>query len=547
MLEKLEELIQEREVIENIITLRRTRHAEQMEELKADYADKISNKTGALIMNDSLVKELDEKFENGIQEEFGKRTEIIDLKIEIANKEQEVENQSKLVADKKKEIEKAENEIEHEIIRQYFSKEGLSEQPIDRSHIEELKVELEALESKLGDLEKQKDELYAKLEVLEPTQKEEKVEEPVAEQAQKEQVAEEPAQEEPVAEEPAQEEPVVEEPAQEEPVAEEPTQEEPVAEESAQEEPAEQKTVAPKTATPKVTEQKTPAPSQPTAGKTEPVKPAAPVQKTSETKQPTVEQPKTLIPLHRIDIDINKDGSQIVVARRKGWYADKSERPYISERLELSNTEGLEEITKNKPAGDKYVIREVLRAIEQGKLTQEEGKEQVKLYTRILQSENEAEVVEIKKAMKLNLQYDLRGMRTSGLSKEDRKELEANAKMARDLALGEVEAPLYTRVKWAIQDFAGKPGEWLTNIKNKAKNLLPKRNKTEQLEAGREEPKTEEPTRKPGELSEEEKKVQQEVARTVAEVAAEKAQQPAKVDNEMSETISAQIDEAGDR
>lgn len=543
MLEKLEELIQEREVIENIITLRRTRHAEQMEELKADYADQISNRTGALVMTDALVKELDEKFENGIQEEFGKRIETVDLKIEIANKEREVEDQSKLVADKKKEIQKAENEIEHEIIRQYFSKEGLSEQPIDRSHIDALKVELEALESKLGELEKQKDELYAKLEILEPTKKEEPVAE---EQTQEEPVTEEPAKEQPAQEQPAAEEPVAEQPTAEEPVA----AEEPVQEQSTQEQPTAEE---PKVIVPPVTN---PVVDKTSQGASRPATPKVveTVQKQPSTEQPKqaepkVDKPKEIIPLKRISIDIDKDGSQISIARRREGFAAVNERPYISDRLELSNTEGLAEIAKAKPTGDKYVIREVLRAIEEGKLSQEEGKEQVKLYAKILQSENEAEIEELKKELKLDLRYDLRGLSQSGLSREERKELESNAKQARDLEIAEVEAPWYTKAKWAVQDFASKHGidKWLTNVKNKAKNLLPKGKKTEQLEAGHEEPKAEEPAKKPGELSAEEKKVQQEVAKTVAEVSAAQAQQPAVVDSKMSGEISSQIEDAGDR
>ena len=177
MLEKLEELKQEKETIENIIKLRRIRHAEQIEEIKADYANKISDKTGTLVLTDEFIKELNEKFENGLEQEFGKQTKIVDLKIEIANKEKEIQEQSKIVADKKKEIEDAENEINHEVIKQYFSKEGLYEQPMDRSHIEALKLELETLQNKLNGLEQEKDELYVKLEALEPSNKKEKTEE----------------------------------------------------------------------------------------------------------------------------------------------------------------------------------------------------------------------------------------------------------------------------------------------------------------------------------------------------------------------------------
>ena len=71
--------------------------------------------------------------------------------------------------------------------------------------------------------------------------------------------------------------------------------------------------------------------------------------------------------------------------------------------------------------------------------------------------------------MKINLYYNLKGMRKSGLTREERKELEINAKQARDLEIGYVEAPWYIQAKWSLQDFSEKIG--MNKLPSKLKGI----------------------------------------------------------------------------
>ena len=476
MLKNLEDLKQEKQVVENIIKLRRDRHAEQMEELKSDYADKTWQATGSVVMTDTYIKELDEKFEKGLTEEFGQQLESIDtkmqmeadnLKLQIAK---EIEEKEKLVEDKKVELENAQNEINHQVMMQYFSKEGLSEQPIDRTHVEELKIEIEKLSTELEGLGKQKEEIYARLEELglNKEQKEKQNEEKTVEKSEQEEELPKPEEEKEELPEIEEEFPMPEE-YKEQPIV--ISGEENVVEETV-------------------------------AEKTEPEQPKTTVSAAQSFVNRINRNIYSRSELKQIRIDINREGSKFEISRESG----KPE----TERRPLFDKIGLDKV---KGSGDKYVLRELALAVEKGYLSIEEAKEQINLYQEIISNPNE----DLKKQMKLDLHYNLKGLRKADISKEEIKEIENNAKQAKDLGIAEVEAPWYTKAKWFAKDA-------YKNVKPWAQKRLPKGKEAEQLPEGKVESKKEEQAKKPGELTAEEKVAQQEVAKEIAETFKENEQ-----------------------
>lgn len=225
-----------------------------------------------------------------------------------------------------------------------------------------------------------------------------------------------------------------------------------------------------------------------------------------ETKATDLD-PKTKIPLYKIAIEIDKDGSKLAISRRQeNKY--RVEKTYESEKTPLTDMKGLNEIIKSKQIGDQYIIREIKMAVSKGKLTTEEGKNKLEIYAKLLETKDKKEREKLQKDFGINIKYDLRRMRKSGLTREERKELEANAKQARDCGIAKVKAPLLTKAKWTAQDFGN-------SIKKGMQKLLPAKEKVQELPATTNQAKSE-TVRKPGELSAEEMRKQQEAQQAVA-------------------------------
>lgn len=222
--------------------------------------------------------------------------------------------------------------------------------------------------------------------------------------------------------------------------------------------------------------------------------------------------PKTKIPLYKIAIEIDKDGSKLAISRRQE-NKFTVEKTYEAEKKPLTDMKGLNEIIKSKQIGDKYIIREIKMAVSKGKLTPEEGKNKLEIYAKLLETKDKEEREKLEKDFGINIKYDLRGMRKSGLTREERKELEANAKQARDCGIAKVKAPLLTKAKWVAQDVGN-------SFKKGMQKLLPAKEKVQELPETTAQAKGE-TTRKPGELSAEETRKQQEAQQTVAARATE--------------------------
>lgn len=172
--------------------------------------------------------------------------------------------------------------------------------------------------------------------------------------------------------------------------------------------------------------------------------------------------------LNRLHIIINVTGSQVDIYRGKGtateidWANDHKDdgiTPLDAEISEKIKPIGkLKEIYENAlEIGDKFVAREILKAAYDKRISGEEAMKQLQTYINVLKGEETTpEAIE-----QLNIAYDLRGIRKSGLDKEKRKELKQNAKKIRDLSknginIGTVKAPWYTKLKWSLQDRFGR-------------------------------------------------------------------------------------------
>jgi len=445
MLKTMEELENEKKVIENTIQLRRERHAEQMEEIKADYAEKISEKTGALVLTDRYIKELEENFEKGLSEEFDKPLEIIDIKMQIVNKEKEIEEQNKLIADKKAEIENAENEIDHEVITQYFSKEGLSEQPIDRSHVEEMKKELEELNKELGKLDEENKDLYIHLEKLEPTDKSLKAEKQEVEEKDKKQ------EEKQVDTNKENEEKVVEESKTEEKEASEAETEKVEDEENIQK--TTKRTIKQPTRTPKAETVNTVATVKKAENsKTEPAKTTETKTTSRRKKMPKLENVKISLTKNGSKLDIKREGEKVKEGENNLWYHDEPELT-DSEIKKLNKfMKDNRELLNQANVGHKAVVQEIVLALLRNNLTEEETKQQISNYAGLVNGTIK------KEEAKINLFYDLRGLVTAGVPQEERKIMIEKAKQAKDAGIAEVKTGFFLGAKWKIQDFTNKLG-----------------------------------------------------------------------------------------
>lgn len=132
----------------------------------------------------------------------------------------------------------------------------------------------------------------------------------------------------------------------------------------------------------------------------------------------------------------------------KRFISEKCEDPSLSQSL----LETLSEKSK-LPGEDKFVTREILSAMEQGRISPEEAYEQINIYKDLLNPEKQTST----ETSKFNILYDLRGLGKSGLSKQEKKEIKKNAKIAKDLGIAKVEGRL-TKIGWWIQDKAKKYG-----------------------------------------------------------------------------------------
>ena len=216
--------------------------------------------------------------------------------------------------------------------------------------------------------------------------------------------------------------------------------------------PTQEKAQAPKLAEPA---QKTPQ-SAPT--------PKAAVQQPTE-KMPILQQPEKksdeaksnkLSPeqIRWTSIFVGKNGSAMEIETSAQSDIIKREYTALTKKLQYVNTDGIdtEMIDKARKIGDPMIVREILC---NDKLSSEAKKGLLHYYTKMIQLRKEDPDADIEKyARVLDLQYDVRGLRKSGLSKKDQQKVLRKAKEAKDLGIAEVKTNWWTAAKWAVEDFA---------------------------------------------------------------------------------------------
>ena len=246
---EIQNLINEKNVLNNTIRLRRERHNQEMERLRQEYFfyDNSRNiyRSNSVLNNE--VEAQNRAFEEGLNQEFGQELQARNDKLNA-----ERERLTELLASKTQEY--------NNLITRSFRIPAYMQAPMVfpeglQKEIEEIQSDLKAINESLNTngIELNGVKPQAKVEQrqqapvqTEPVQAEPAQAEPVqTEPAQAEPVQPEPAQPEPVQPEPAQAEPVQTEPAQAEPVQPEPVQPEPAQAEPVQTEPAQAEPVQP--------------------------------------------------------------------------------------------------------------------------------------------------------------------------------------------------------------------------------------------------------------------------------------------------------------
>lgn len=189
--------------------------------------------------------------------------------------------------------------------------------------------------------------------------------------------------------------------------------------------------------------------------------------------------------LHSINLDISSKGSKISIERKKD---DNTIENSKLDNITLTDESYIKLLKQKTEVGDIYVEKALVIALEEREITYEEASEQKNTYQQILKAETEEEANKLKEEMKLNLSYNLRGIRRAGISKEDRETLEKNAKQARDLGIAKVDR--FTEVKWTLQEWGQKAKTAIQglskNIVNKLKGLRLSANEAEALPEGKE-------------------------------------------------------------
>ena len=218
---EIQNLINEKNVLNNTIRLRRERHNQEMERLRQEYFfyDNSRNiyRSNSVLNNE--VEAQNRAFEEGLNQEFGQELQARNDKLNA-----ERERLTELLASKTQEY--------NNLITRSFRIPAYMQAPM--VFPEGLQKEIEEIQSDLKAINESLNTNGIELNGVKPQAKvEQRQQAPV----QTEPVQAEPAQAEPVQTEPAQAEPVQPEPAQPEPVQPEPAQAEPVQTEPAQAEP----------------------------------------------------------------------------------------------------------------------------------------------------------------------------------------------------------------------------------------------------------------------------------------------------------------------
>ena len=278
---------------------------------------------------------------------------------------------------------------------------------------------------------------------------------------------------------------------------------------------------------------------------TEPEKAEQPTEpkKTEPTTEPGKTEPKVeQEKIEEMQIRTDANGTTANIQRGKGTNSktDWGRRTRLTDKVEnVTNGQLKEAYNKAIELGDKFVAREILKAVYDKRITIDEAKEQLTTYTDILNEDKDP----ADKDNRLSISYDLRGLRKAGLEDDERKKLIANAKKAKDIGLVDkenIKAPLYIKAMWKAQDI----GNWFKQKGKGVKALIESR-KTERLGAGK---PTEENTHsegekvKPGELSTEDKKLQQKKTRELADKVSKDIAEGFKKAKEESEKKRANIE-----
>lgn len=240
-------------------------------------------------------------------------------------------------------------------------------------------------------------------------------------------------------------------------------------------------------------------------------------------EQSVVEEPVARKLLNKIIIQIGKSGESITTIEREG------EEPSTGKALKLSVLDDkLKTSAETAPEADKWVGRELWRNNEASLLSKDEMQEQYSIYLDIMRGKN---IEENKKKLKIDLKYDLTGLK--GLDRDTKKEIKANAKKAKKLEIAEVETyySKFTNFVWnKVSSFVTWGLDKLPKAKEPERISAPddtQRSDTTENISYQERVladfdskgafnKSWKP-KKSWEISPEEKQTQQEIARTVAE------------------------------
>ena len=173
-----------------------------------------------------------------------------------------------------------------------------------------------------------------------------------------------------------------------------------------------------------------------------------------------------------MSISVESAGTKLDITRGKGlnakidWASDRRNKDKDG-RIELTEdpNKGItlkptEFKTKYEEAlnvGDKFVVREILAAVCDGRMSVAEGQKQLEMYTGLMKGEKDPADAE----NVFSISYDLRKMRKSGLEKDERNTLIHNAKKAKDLGIvsyedGSLKIPFGIKAKWFAQDTINK-------------------------------------------------------------------------------------------
>ena len=153
--------------------------------------------------------------------------------------------------------------------------------------------------------------------------------------------------------------------------------------------------------------------------------------------------------LTKITIKIGENAKRTSEIERSGNGNPKHTAP---QKLSEEEAKWVEDIIPNQRKADKWVIRELLGSClhTQKMISKEEALEQWKAYCDIM---NEKDVDQNKAKLKLEIQYDLEKRKNlKGLSKDEKRDIRANARKAEKLGIGKAKVEWWRRAAWNIAD-----------------------------------------------------------------------------------------------